>query len=356
MSKKTFYSKYKIFHYKDKVDSLIKSSEDIKSPLHIRIKPTNICNHDCWYCAYKSSDLQLGQDMVERDFIPKDKMFEIINDCQTMGVKAITFSGGGEPFVYKYFLETLQQLIKTNIKFASLTNGSKLSGEIAEIFAHHGTWIRISMDGWDDESYHQYRKTGKKEFSKILKNIENFKKLNGKCTLGVSYIVDEKNHNHIFEFAQKIKDAGADSLKISPCIVSNEGIENDLYHRPFFKEAKRLSIEVKEKLEDDTFEVYESYHKSETDFSKSYDWCPYLQILTVIGADLNIYSCQDKAYNLDNGLLGSIKEKSLKEFWFNDKSKFFKINPCKDCNHHCVSNEKNKMILDYLNSNHLEFV
>ena len=93
-------------------------------------------------------------------------------------------------------------------------------------------------------------------------------------------------------------------------------------------------------------------------FKKTYSWCPFLQILPVIGADLNIYPCQDKAYNLDEGLIGSIKEQSFKDFWFSDKKKFLKINPSVHCNHHCVANAKNKLILDYLNvdNEHLGFV
>jgi hypothetical protein len=83
-----------------------------------------------------------------------------------------------------------------------------------------------------------------------------------------------------------------------------------------------------------------------------------LQILPVIGADLNIYSCQDKAYNMTEGLIGSIKEKSFKDFWFSDKNNFFKINPSVHCNNHCVANDKNKLILEYLDSDeeHLSFV
>ena len=92
------YSTLKIFHYQEKLDNLTLDTQEIKPPLHIRIKPTNVCNHNCWYCAYKVDYLQLGQDMVERDFIAEDKMMEIIDDCAEMGVKAITFSGGGEPF------------------------------------------------------------------------------------------------------------------------------------------------------------------------------------------------------------------------------------------------------------------
>jgi hypothetical protein len=104
--------------------------------------------------------------------------------------------------------------------------------------------------------------------------------------------------------------------------------------------------------------VFDSYHELDDKFKKEYNWCPYLQILHVIGADLNIYSCQDKAYNLDDGFIGSIKEQKFKNFWFSDKENFFRINPSKVCNHHCVANAKNRLVLGYLNADreHLGFV
>lgn len=351
------YSNLKIFHYQEKLDSLSKKSTDIKPPIHIRIKPTNVCNHNCWYCAYKVDHLQLGQDMVERDFIPLDKMMEIIDDCKDMGVKAITFSGGGEPFTYRYFKETIKKLIENKLPFASLTNGSKLNGEIAELFAYNATWLRISIDGYDDESYAKARDVKVGEFSKLIENMRAFAALPKRtCNLGVSFIIDDKNYNKIYDFSRLMKDIGVDSIKLSGCVVANEGDKNNDYHSTFYSKAKELSQKVKEELESENFEVFDSYHMLENNFEKEYTWCPYSQILPVIGADLNIYPCQDKAYNLENGVVGSLKEKSLKEFWFDDKNKFFKINPSIDCNNHCVANSKNKMILDYLDVEHLGFI
>lgn len=352
------YTKYKIFHFSDKIDSLPRESLEIKPPIHIRIKPTNVCNHDCWYCAYKVSNLQLGKDMVERDFIPKDKMMEIIDDCVEMGVKAITFSGGGEPFVYKYILDTAKRLSQTNISFASLTNGAKLKGEVAEIFAHHAKWVRISTDGWNDESYAKQRGVKVGEFSKILDNMKEFKAFGGSCLLGVSIVTDKTNAPHVHELIGKLKDTGIDSVKVAPCIVSNEGKENNTYHEPIHDLVKEQIAKAKDDYEDDSFEIYDSYHEQLESFEKSYEWCPYLQILMVIGADLGIYPCQDKAYNIEDGLLGSIKDKRFKDWWFGNKDNFFKINPSKVCNHHCVADAKNKMLLEYLEADkdHLGFV
>lgn len=352
------YSNLKIFHYQEKLDSLSKDKEEIKAPIHIRIKPTNVCNHDCWYCAYKSSNLQLGQDMVEKDFIPRKKMLEIIEDCSEMGVEAITFSGGGEPFNYRFFTDTIKKVIESKIAFASLTNGSKLKGKIAELFAYNASWIRISIDAHDDESYAESRGVKIGEFSKIIKNMKDFSSLNGKCALGVSYIVDDKNYKYIYDMVKLIKSTGANNIKISPCVISDIAKENDDYHIRIYDKVQEQILKAKSGFEDKDFEIYNSYHLFGEEIEKTYDWCPYMQILPVIGADLNIYPCQDKAYNLSNGLVGTIKDKSFKEFWFSDKNNFFKINPSCDCKHRCVADEKNKMILDYLgvDKNHQSFV
>jgi len=351
------YSNLKIFHYQDKLDSLSQKNKDIKSPIHVRIKPTNVCNHNCWYCAYKVDHLQLGQDMIERDFIPEDKMMEILKDIKDMEVKAVTFSGGGEPFVYRYFLETIKKLVEYDISFASLTNGSRLKGEIAELFAMNATWLRVSIDGYDDESYAKARDVKVGEFSKIIQNMKYFASIKGRtCNFGVSFIIDENNYSKIYEFSKFMKEIGVDSIKLSGTVVANEGAKNNEYHKPFFIQADELCNKVKKELSSNEFEVFHSYHYLEDKFDKDYKWCPYSQILPIIGADLNIYPCQDKAYNLDNGLVGSIKDVSFKEFWFNDKNKFFKIDPSKNCQNHCVANNKNKMILDYLDIADVEFV
>lgn len=352
------YTNMKVFHYKEKIDSLPVDNKEILPPVHIRIKPTNVCNHRCSYCAYREADLQLGKDMVVKDFIPEEKMMEIIDDIIDMGVKAVTFSGGGEPFCYPYLLQTAKKLAESPVQFASLTNGSLLKDEVAETFAHHAKWLRVSMDGWDDASYTQYRGVRDGEFTRIMENIKSFKNLKGSCYLGVSIIVNRENCEHIVGLSKKLKDVGVNSIKISPCITSNEGAENNKYHAPIFEKVKNQIETVKALCADSGTEIFDSYHTQLESFKKDYVWCPYLQILPVIGADMNIYPCQDKAYNLDEGLVGSIKDQSFKDFWFANKEKFFKIDPSKVCGHHCVADGKNKLIHDYLGADeeHLGFV
>lgn len=353
------YTNTKIFHFKDKLDSLSQNTDTITAPLHIRIKPTNVCCHSCKYCAYGRKNLGLfSKDEVKRVSISRKKMLEIADDIIEMKIKAVTFSGGGEPFVYPHFFEVIKKLSGADVKFSSLTNGSLLEGEIAELFASKGQWIRVSMDGWDDRSYSEYRAVSRGEYTKIMRNMKNFKRIPGGCYLGVSLIVDKKNAPYVYLMLSRLKEIGVDSVKISPCLVNDSSAGNNDYHRPFFKKVKKQIEKAVRSLSDDLFEIFDAYNELEQKFKKDYSWCPYIQILPVVGADLNVYSCPDKAYNLKSGIIGSIRNQRFRDFWFADKGSFFKINPSLVCNHHCERNQKNKLILEYLtvDKNHLEFM
>ncbi|MBI5558978.1 MAG: radical SAM protein [Deltaproteobacteria bacterium] len=350
------YTQLKVFHYPEKLDSLPASSAVVLPPLHVRVKPTNVCNHKCSYCAYRKKDMQLGQDMNVRDSIPRAKMLELIDDFQQMGVKAVTFSGGGEPFCYPHILEAAGRLADAKVKFASLTNGSRLNGEVAELFAAHATWVRISMDGWDDASYSEYRQVPDGEYSRIMANIASFQRYRGNCYVGISLIIDRKNAAYVYHMIKRLHDAGVDSVKVSPCIVSNSGRENNAYHAPIFQKVKAEVDRATGDFSGDNFEIFDSYHALDEKFTRTYSWCPNIQIRPVIGADCNVYACQDKAYNLQNGLLGSIKDQSFRSFWHSGKEKFYAIRPDNHCLHHCVANGMNMKIHEYLAASHLEFV
>ena len=103
--------------------------------------------------------------MRRADYIPREKMLEIIEDLEEMGVRAVTFSGGGEPFCYPYLLESAKKLANSRIQFASLTNGSRLRGEVAGGFR---VPCRVAQDirgrMGRGQSYRHYRGVAAGEF------------------------------------------------------------------------------------------------------------------------------------------------------------------------------------------------
>jgi len=340
------YSHLKFLNFSDNIEAL--RDRRIAAPVHMRIKPINHCNHSCWYCAYRVDQLQLGEDMDLKDKIPTDKMFEIVDDIIDMRVKAVTFSGGGEPLIYKPLPDVIDRLAEGGVAVAALSNGANLKGRMADAFAEHGTWIRVSMDAWDDASYMTSRSVRDGEFTRIIDNLRAFAVRDTKCVLGVSYIVSQDNHEHILSMCELLKDVGVNHVKLAAAVVSNDVHENNLYHRKIMDQVT-AQIEQAQKLRTPNFTVLNHYHEAEERFDKDYDICPFLMFLTVIGADQTVYTCQDKAYNT-KGKLGSIKDQSFKDFWFSEanQKRLFEVSPSKDCQHHCVTHAKNLALMEYM--------
>lgn len=352
---KNKYSDLKFLGFPDTLKALI--DRKTVAPVHIRIKPTNICNHDCWYCAYHASGVQLGSDMTYRDVIPFKKLDEIATDIIDMRVAAVTFSGGGEPLLYKKLPEIIEKLCKGGVKVATLTNGMNLKGKMAEAFQKYGTWVRISLDGYDDDSYAKARGIKYGEFTKLLTNISNFKSVKSDCVLGCSFIVGKDNYKEIYNISKRLKESGIDHVKISGVVVGNTSNDNNEYHDKL-KDEVLSQIEMAYELEDKNFSIINHYHDLGDRFDKEYDICPFILYRPVIGADLGVYTCQDKAYT-ESGKLGDLKDIGFKDFWKseNAREKIYSINPSKICNHHCINHSRNEIIYDFLqiDQNHLPF-
>ncbi len=342
----TIYSNLKFLRYADHVEAL--RDQRIVAPVHIRIKPMNHCNHNCYYCAYRVSNLKLGEDMDLKDAIPEEKMFEIVDDVIEMGVKAVTFTGGGEPLLYKPLPEVVTKLATNGVRVATLTNGTNLKGKMADAFAEHGIWVRVSTDAWDDASFSKSRGIKDGEFTRLLQNLRDFSNRGSKCVLGVSYIVDKSNCTHLYDVCAMFKKAGVNHVKFSGVVVSNSGADNNVYHTEI-RDVVAEQINRAQSMADDQFSVINHYHDLDDRFQKDYTKCPYLMFLTVIGADDKVYTCQDKAYTA-SGLLGSIKDRRFKDFWFSEENRqrLFGLDPSKECTHHCVSHAKNLAIMDLL--------
>ena len=349
------YSNLKAFAFPEQIQAF--KDENLAAPVHVRIKPINHCNHDCWYCAYRVSNLQLGEDMDLKELISGDKMHKIADDLINMNVKAVTFTGGGEPLIYKPLPDIIEKLASGGIKVGSLSNGSNLKGRVADSFAKYATWIRVSLDAWDGPSYAKARNVSVNAFDKLMSNMRKFSDRKSNCELGSSFIIDKKNASHIYEIVSKLKSVGVGHVKLAGVVVSNDGAENNKYHKDI-KLLVRREIDRAIELSDSSFKVLDHYHDLDERFQRSYTACPTIQFTPVIGADCVVYTCQDKAYT-EGGKLGSIKDVSFKEFWFSieNNNKCFSINPSAHCKHNCANHQKNKVITDFINTdnNHIVF-
>lgn len=356
MEKVTPYSNLKVFaHAQELID--IGEGKRI-SPIYIRIKPTNCCNHKCYYCSYADSELGLRDSVERQDQIPWEKMKEIISDISEMKVKAVTFSGGGEPLVYPYIVEAMQKILDAKIDLSIITNGQLLKGERAEVLSH-AKWVRISLDSANAETYSQIRQISKEAFEEVCGNIMRFAEIKQKdCELGINVVINRVNADQVYDIAKMVKNLGVNHIKYT-ARVTKDLFE---YHDPFRKSAIKQIHHAKERLENENFKVinkYESDFESALLFRRCYDKCYINRIFTVIAADSKVYFCHDKAY-VKEGIVGDLNNQSFKKLWFSSDilKRYQSFDPQKECRHHCVYDDRNELLNMFysLDKNHINFI
>lgn len=351
----TPYSQLKIFYHQDIIQKLLNHERCF--PLCIRIKPTNRCNHNCNYCHYRNSYLDLDE-YNPCDEIPRERMLQIVQDMVEMGVKAVTFSGGGEPLLYPYIEETMEKLLANNIDVSIITNGSLLKGNKAKILTA-AKWVRISIESCSDEEYCRIRGLKRGSFDELCDNIRLFAAMKSdNCELGINVVVNNQNYKEIRKLAELVKDLGVNHVKYAPLCTN----DTRAYHENFKDEVTEELKKMQDELTDEKFQVIDLYTGDFNDsviFERQYSNCPVKEFRCVIAANSKVYYCQDKAY-LSDGAVCDLSRMSFKEGWYSQAvtDKFREFDAKKCCKQHCVYDSRNELINSFLNMdrNHINFV
>jgi MoaA/NifB/PqqE/SkfB family radical SAM enzyme len=337
------YADNKIVWFPEKLQSFRDGT--VTAPIYVRIKPTNRCQMACAWCSYGHGTIASGMhdEMDKREMITRSKLLEVLWDLHEMDVKAITFSGGGEPLSYPYITEAMRVVLTYGIKLSCITNGSLLENERADIL-REASWIRVSIDYTTPEQMIASR--GVDQYIRVLANMERFAANPKRCELGVNYIVTKDNYVGLAEFCGKLKDIGVQNVRVSPVWLPNF----EKYHAPIRADVM-FEIDKAKRHSDSKFAVYSSYdlgspaHSRDRTFSR----CWFMQMVPVIGADQNVYACHNTAYST-HGVVGSIKDRRFKELWFSAeaKAKFEALNPQHSCQHQCAAHSKIETIEGFL--------
>jgi MoaA/NifB/PqqE/SkfB family radical SAM enzyme len=297
----------------------------------------------------------MHEDMKEDDVIPTEKMYEILENLWIMGVKAVTYSGGGEPLMYKEIVPVMQATLDYGIDLSIITNGQNLVKDRAEVLAN-AKWVRVSMDYTDGVQMKRFRNVPEKSFDSVIKNMENFSKIkNEDCDLGVNYIVHQNNCTNLYEFTKLLKDSGVENVRYSPMYTP------DFYnYHEKIKDQVNQQLEEIQKLVDGKFTVNSTYNitpGSSHSNMRSYNRCYIMQTVPVIGADQKVYACHNKAFD-STGCIGSIKDQTFKELWFSNETKQYmeNFNAKHRCMHECSNDRKNILINQVLDASTDNFV
>lgn len=360
------YSGAKVLFHGKRLEALRAGEQP--NPLHVQIILSDLCNHDCSFCAYRMSGYTSNQlfNVIREDgtqnhnpnrMITTAKAHEILDDCERMGVRAIQFTGGGEPTVHPDHIEIFGRALDLGMRCALVTNGNRLQPGWEDVLPFF-SWLRVSLDAGTPETYASVRRVKPTAFHKALANIQAIRtQIDAQMTaavLGVGFVVTRENWSELYEAVRLAKENGAHNVRIG-AMFSQMGAT---YYDGMIEPIRELEMRAKE-LQGDGFLVFDLFGQRVDDLfqgAPDYQFCGFEHFTTYIGADLNVYRCCNTAYN-ERGLIGSLKDQTFDALWQSyEKRKAFAEFDARGCER-CQFNHINRTILAAVNPPvHVDFV
>jgi radical SAM protein with 4Fe4S-binding SPASM domain len=311
-------------------------------PITIELDVINACNHKCPGCAGGREPLNAKIETTEG--------LNWLEQMKDYGVKAITFTGGGEPLVNKATIPLVQYAKELGFDIGFITNGSLLDKGISSKLVNYCTWIRVSLDASDSRTYKKIHGKGRTEFLKVLKNINALGIINnhyGKpCTVGVGYLTNEVTKPGMIIAAKKLSTYGVDYLQF----------------RPFHNDVTDVSglIDECKQFETKDFKILASTQKYchfKDKFKRDYNYCHGANFVGVIQATGDMTICCHtrgiKKYNL-----GNLRNEPFQMIWEGKKKQDIlkKIDVSK-CVPYCRADSFNRVLYDIMTEKeHVNFL
>jgi len=142
------------------------------SPITLQVAPTSRCSLNCSFCSNRNRQKHEDLDVLD--------LYVVVHELKNKGLKAIEWTGGGDPTLYKEINECIRFSERLHLDQGLITNGILLNENIEKKSLDFLKWVRISMNCLD-----------------YVDSI-SIPYLNS-ATLGFSYVMNDNTNSDVLE-------------------------------------------------------------------------------------------------------------------------------------------------------------
>lgn len=308
------FSPFKILTYPEVLSAA--QADAALPPINLEINPSNTCNQSCTWCTY-------GYLHERREMLPRELILGLLADAKELGVRSVTWTGGGEPTVYKELPEVIAAAAEHGFRQGINTNGSRLNERLIETFVDNFSYVRFSVDAGSPEVYSVTHRVPLEAFEKVTRNIgaliERRREKGSRLTVGFSFLVDNSNVDDLLKAATLSRSLGVDYFQLKPIVNYVESnaqfsAESELWRRMEGQLGEVFGLETEQFQVRFLGHKFEDIKLQEQYYGRTYQQCRGNELLATVGADGSVDVCC--AYKGDKDWsFGNLHEKSFKEIW-----------------------------------------
>ena len=261
-----------------------------RKPITADIFLNSACNNKCPYCTYARYKQRSSSYMTFESF--KDNITILLAN----GVKGVILTGGGEPTISPDFDKITDYLEQNSIPYGINTNFNLFK-------AIKPNYLKISLDGYDRESYQKAR--GVDKYDRVIENINRyilFKQANKlKTSIGLQTVATKIED--VVRFYEAHKGLNVDYFNIRPMESTCGEYYQDEGHN--FRRTGILEYLQSIHEKDSRVCINYKWHEVKTQFDKCY--ANFSQI--AINENSEVMYCCHKPYEI----IGRLDDKDIWE-------------------------------------------
>ncbi len=292
-----------------------------RAPVTVEWDLSNRCTLGCEAChfahthtkgpwAVKSRVLPMafdnGGDLADLEVVARG-----LSDMARAGVKAVVWSGGGEPTTHPNWKDAVVFADVAGLEQGMYTLGGLLTEEDAAFLSDHLTWVVVSLDCVDGASYAREKGVPASRFEAACNGVRWLSK--GKATVGVSFLLHAKNWTRVMDMVALGRELGATYVTFRPAVhtsVDQPSIALD--DRGWITEAlpvlSRVAHYADVECDAERFIAYRDWT------GHGYASCQGPQLNTTITPDGRVWVCPQRR-GIVGSELGDLRKESFASLW-----------------------------------------
>jgi MoaA/NifB/PqqE/SkfB family radical SAM enzyme len=158
----------------------------------------------------------------------EENLRKLIWDLHDLGVRGVEFCGGGEPTLHSALPTLIRDMKAKGMSTGLLTNGTKLTGELASAVVDCASYVRIGFDSGSAEMFNKVKrpKSPAASFDAVCENVANTISLRnergGKVLISMKVILCSENYGEIEECVRLATDLGVDSIQFKAARLTDK--------------------------------------------------------------------------------------------------------------------------------------
>ncbi len=265
------------------------------------------------------------------------------------GVQGVVWSGGGEPTTHPDWQGVMSVAAHVGLQQGMYTLGGLLTQESARVLAKYASWVVVSLDAVDAETYAAEKHVGEDRMVAACRGIRWLAEA-GTTTVGVSFLIHAANWPQISAMHALAQSLGATYTTFRPRIdcAPDDSMAGGLDSVVGRRWVTRALPDLEIMADRDDVECDPSRFVAYRDWTgRSYTTCHAIKLNATITPDGRVWVCPQRR-GMAESCLGDLRTESFADLWARHPGQWTDFENCRVmCRLHGVNEQLAPVFAEY---------